>query len=463
MREPSKGWHTEKPRRFSLRTRVTAAFGAGAALVSAALAIITFTVVHHDLLSQRQSSSLRQAYVNARLVKQDLEAPSGNVAATLLSLAPPSGVRALIYRHHLWFATSVSVNNERIPSSLSQPVLAGNAAEQRIDLDGQPSFAVGIPLPSIGVDYFEVHSLADLDSTFATLGVVLAITAIATTIGGAFIGLWASRRLVRPLTDIALVATDIAGGALDRRLAFDPDLGSLAVAFNDMVNSLQKRIERDARFAADLSHELRSPLTSVGASVEIVERYRAALPADGQTAVDLLKFEIDRFSAMVQDLLAISLMDAGAAVLPLESVPIDTLVTLTAARQNGLLVEVSPAAKGALVMGDKRRLQQVMANLLSNAHAHAGGAVRVALDRKGACVEIAVEDAGPGVGFTEREHIFERFYRGAASGRRGTASGVGLGLALAAEHVRAHGGTIRVENRMEGGARFVVALPIIDS
>jgi two-component system sensor histidine kinase MtrB len=126
------------------------------------------------------------------------------------------------------------------------------------------------------------------------------------------------------------------------------------------------------------------------------------------------------------------------------------------------LVEISPVAKGASVMGDKRRLQQVMANLLNNAHIHAGGAVRVALDRNDAWVEIAVEDAGPGVGFTEQEHIFERFYRGAASGRRGTASGAGLGLALAAEHVRAHGGTIRVENRVEGGARFVVALPIVD-
>ena len=374
---------TERPRRFSLRTQVTVAFGAGAALISATLAIITFAVVHHDLLSQRQSSSLRQAYVNARLVKQDLGAPSASVAATLLSLAPPSGVRALIYRHSLWFSTSVSVNNESIPSSLSKPVLGGNVAEQRIVLDGQPSFAVGIPIPSIGVDYFEVHSFADLENTLEILAVVLTITAVVTTIGGALIGLWASRRLVRPLTDIALVATDIAGGALDRRVASDPDLGSLAVAFNDMVNSLQTRIERDARFAADLSHELRSPLTSVGASVEIVERFRDALPAEGQIAVDLLKFEIDRFTSMVKDLLAISLMDAGATDLPLEPVPIDTLVSLTAARHDGLSVVISPETEGAFVMGDKRRLLQVMSNLLNNADAHAGGAILVSLDRKG--------------------------------------------------------------------------------
>ena len=104
-----------------------------------------------------------------------------------------------------------------------------------------------------------------------------------------------------------------------------------------------------------------------------------------------------------------------------------------------------------------------MANLLNNADIHAGGPILVSVDRKGAWVEIVVEDEGPGVGFTEREHIFERFYRGAVSGRRGTTSGVGLGLALAAEHVQAHGGAIRVENRLEGGARFVVALPIVDS
>ena len=442
---------------------MTAGFGAGAALVSASLAIITFAVVHHDLLSQRQASSLRQAYVNARLIKQDLEAPTADVADTLLSLAPANGVRALIYRHHLWFSTSTSIGGRGVPSSLSQLVAAGNTAEQRIVVNGQPAFAVGIPIPSIGVDYFEVHSLADVQSTLDTLAVVLLVTAAATTIGGSLIGLWASRRLTRPFSNIALVATDIAGGALDRRLPSDPDLGTLTVAFNDMVNSLQQRIERDARFAADLSHELRSPLTSVGASVEIVETYRDALPTEGQTAVDLLKFEVDRFSAMVQDLLTISLMDSGSVDLPLEPLPIDTLVLLTAARYQGLPVHVSSAAKGTLVMGDKRRLQQVMANLLNNADIHAGGPILVSVDRKGAWVEIVVEDEGPGVGFTEREHIFERFYRGAVSGRRGTTSGVGLGLALAAEHVQAHGGAIRVENRLEGGARFVVALPIVDS
>jgi two-component system sensor histidine kinase MtrB len=442
---------------------VTAAFGAGAALVSASLAFTTFVVVHHDLLSQRQSSSLRQAYVNARLVKQELEAPSGDVAGTLLSLAPAAGVRALIYRHGLWFSTSTSVGHEGIPASLTKAVLAGNAAEQRISLNGRPSFAIGIPIPSIGVDYFEIHSLADVQNTIETLGVVLFLTAVATTIGGGLIGLWASRRLVRPLSDIAVVASEIAGGALDRRLEYDPDLGTLAVAFNDMVNSLQQRIERDARFAADLSHELRSPLTSVGASVEIVEWYRAVLPLEGQTAIDLLKFEVDRFSVMVQDLLAISLMDSGAAVLPLEPVPIDTLVSLIIARYDGLQLTISAEAKGALVMGDKRRLQQVMTNLLNNAEAHAGGPVLVAVIRTGSWVEIAVEDAGPGIGLTEQQHVFERFYRGAASGRRGATSGAGLGLALVAEHVRTHRGIIRVENRLEGGARFVVALPVVDS
>ena len=441
---------------------MTAAFGAGAAVVSASLAGIAFGVVQHDLLSQRQSSSLRQAYVNARLVKQDLDAPAADVAATLSSLASANGVRALVYRHHQWFSTSVSIGYQSIPASLSSTVLAGNPAQQRIVINGQPAFAVGLPIPSIGVDYFEIHSLADTQGTIDTLAIVLLATAIATTVGGSILGLWASRRLVRPLSDIARVATDIAGGALDRRLPPDPDLGPLTMAFNDMVNSLQQRSERDARFAADLSHELRSPLTSVGASVEIVETYRDALPPEGQTAVDLLKFEVDRFTAMVQDLLAISRMDARTSDLPLEPLPIDKLIELTVARHNDVPIEISPTAQGALVMGDKRRLRQVIVNLLNNADAHGGGAVLVSVDRRDSWVEIAVDDDGPGVAPTEQERIFERFYRGPTSGRRGTTTGAGLGLALVAEHVRAHHGSIRVENRPEGGARFVVALPLVE-
>jgi len=440
---------------------VVLAFALGAALVSGALALITYTVARHELLAQRTSSSLRQTYVNARLVKQELGAPSAHLADVLSSLQGTGGTESFIYRHGLWYGTSVSSSGSSLPAALVRSVRTGHVAEQRVLRAGQSAVVVGVPLPAIGIDYFEVHPLGELQGTIDLLAAVLGIAAAITTVGGALAGLWVSRRLVRPLTEVAQVATEVAGGSLDRRLPADPDLDPLVSAFNHMVAALQDRIERDTRFTSDVSHELRSPLTTIRASVELLDTYRDRLPAGGQRAVAALGVEVDRFSTMVQDLLEISRLDAGAADLRLTDVPLDQLVRHVAAASAGdLPLVVSPDAQGVVVRGDKRRLQRVFANLLDNAEIHAGGAVLVSLDRTGPWAVIGVEDAGPGVEAGERHRLFERFYRGAASGRRGSTTGTGLGLALVAEHVAAHGGTVRIEDPEHGGARFVVSLPV---
>jgi signal transduction histidine kinase len=332
-----------------------------------------------------------------------------------------------------------------------------------IAVGGLPAFVVGIPIPSIGIAYFEIHVLSELQGTLDTLADVLLATAAMTTAGGTVLGLWASRRLVRPLSATARVASEIAAGTLDRRVPANRDVGPLVESFNDMVDTLQQRIERDARFAADLSHELRSPLTTVSASVELVDSYRASLPGDGQTAVDLLRFEVGRLSDMVQDLLEISRMDARSASVTFTTLPIAELVSLTvAAHRVGVPMRVASRARDVQVKGDKRRLQRVIVNLLDNADVHAGGAVLVVIDVREASVEVVVEDAGPGVLPPDDQRIFERFYRGAAAGRRGTTAGTGLGLALVKEHVRAHRGSVHVESRPGGGSRFVVSLPMVE-
>jgi signal transduction histidine kinase len=114
------------------------------------------------------------------------------------------------------------------------------------------------------------------------------------------------------------------------------------------------------------------------------------------------------------------------------------------------------------VVGDKRRLQRVLRNLIDNAQRYGGGAVRVGIVRDGSRVRLEVDDAGPGVPPAERERIFDRFARGLGS-RSGDKGGAGLGLSLVAEHVRMHGGSVWVEDRPGGGARFVVSLPVGES
>ncbi len=451
-----------RPRRFGLHARVIVAFAVGAALVSAVLAVSTFYFVRRALVDQQVQSVLRQTYSDARLVKLELGAPTAHIGDALASVAPANDALAFIHSGGTWYSSSASVSGTTIPATFAKAVRGGSAAEQRVTLDGAPTLVVGVPIPSLGIQYFEEHPLGELASTLQVLVTVLTTVAIATTLGGVLVGWAVSRRLVRPLNEVVVAATDIAGGTLDRRLPADPDLQPLVESFNHMVGALQERIERDARFAADVTHELRSPITTIGASIELLDSLAGSLPPEASLAVRTLRFEVDRFSRMVQGLLEIAGMDAGAAAEHFTELPLVALVRATVAgRKHPVPVGVGPGTEEAVIRGDKLRLHQVLVNLLDNADTYGGGVVGIEVEREGPNAAVSVDDAGPGVPPEERDRIFERFYRGAASGRRGGTTGTGLGLALVAEHVRLHGGTVRVGDRPGGGARITVVLPVV--
>ena len=285
----------------------------------------------------------------------------------------------------------------------------------------------------------------------------------------------AARRLRRParrapVAEAAQAAKAIAGGHLGTRLppTEDPDLGVLASSFNDMASALQLRIERDARFASDVSHELRSPLMTLSASVEVMEARRHELPERAQAALDLLTSDVSRFQGLVEDLLEISRFDAGAIRLHLEDLQVAQFVRNAVAVSSApsTPVTTTPRAERAVIRGDRRRLARVIANLIDNAKAYGGGEPEITItdanlpDEPLTHVQIGVEDHGPGVPVEERALIFERFARGVSAGRRGGSEGAGLGLALVDEHVRMHGGRVWVEDRIDGttGARFVIEL-----
>ena len=151
----------------------------------------------------------------------------------------------------------------------------------------QPALVVGIPLPAADAEFYEIVSTTELRSTLATLATVLAAFAVLATLAGAALGRIASRRLMAPLDDVATAAARIGAGGLQTRLppTDDPDLATIVGSFNSMVEALDERIQRDARFAADLGHELRSPLTALVASVQVMERRRDDLPPRTQRAL----------------------------------------------------------------------------------------------------------------------------------------------------------------------------------
>ncbi len=267
----------------------------------------------------------------------------------------------------------------------------------------------------------------------------------------------------------------IAGGDLDTRLdpdAADPDLEGLTNSFNTMVDQLQERIEREARFNSDVSHELRSPLTTLGASLEVLEADRDKLPVRSQRALQLLGDDLRRFQRMVADLLEMSRADAGSVDVFLEEVNVSELVQRSVETGMGHMdgqrhgappeVCIDPAVGTWRVGVDKRRFERVMVNLMENADHYGGGVTEIAVGPGGGeNVDVSVDDAGPGIDPAERAKVFERFYRGSASGRRGTGTGSGLGLALVAEHMRVMHGSVRVESSAAGGARFVLTLPVL--
>jgi two-component system, OmpR family, sensor histidine kinase MtrB len=452
-----------RTRRLRLRSRLLAAFVAGALVLVAGVALLSYGLTRGYLLSQRQRSAERQAQANARLVGGALRS-AFDLPQLLGSLQSPAGSSTTVVRHEgRWFAASLDLGREAIPAALREVVVDERSrARQRYLFDGVPRLAVGLPLPN-GDAYFEVFALRELDRTLRTLRVALTTAAAAAMIGAAGLGLWASRRLLDPLAEIGATAKSIAGGQLDARLDVgnEVELAALADSFNQMVASLQRRIEHDARFASNVSHELRSPLTALRAALQNMETRRASMDERTARSLDLLAREVDRFEHLVQDLIEISRFDAGVIQASSEEVYLGELVlhAIDALPDRDVPVEVTAPATDAVVRADKRRLEQVIVNLVANARQHGGGVDRVRIEADDTAARIIVEDRGPGVAPEDRDRVFERFYRGRHTGR--STGGVGLGLALVAEHARLHGGRAWVEERTDGaGARFVVELPV---
>ncbi len=249
-----------------------------------------------------------------------------------------------------------------------------------------------MPIPSVHAAYYQVFSLSDLAHTLGVLEVTLIVAGVVTTLLGAALGRFASRRLLRPLAGVSRAAVAIAGGQLDTRLApetNDPDLEGLTTSFNTMVDEIQARIEREARFNSDVSHELRSPLTTLSASLEVLEADNDNLPPRAQRALELLGDDLRRFQRMVGNLLEMSRADAGSIDVFLEEVDPGELVQRAveaAVRDmgNGAAapdVVIAPEVDRLRVGVDKRRFERVMANLLENAAYYAGGATRSAWGR----------------------------------------------------------------------------------
>ncbi len=229
-------------------------------------------------------------------------------------------------------------------------------------------FVVGLPLPraQANASYMQAVPLDGVEQSLSALLPTLAGASTITTILGMGFGIYISKRLLRPIHEISEAASQIASGHLSTRLRNepDPDLDQLVSSFNDMTSALEERIERDSRFASDVSHELRSPLMTLTGSVAVLERRRDDLPERSQTALDLLSTDIKRFKVLVEDLLEISRFDVGAIELDSEEVMFGEFVRqaigAAVGRQHEVPIIHDDRSDHVFLQLDKRRIAQVI-------------------------------------------------------------------------------------------------------
>jgi len=442
--------------RLPLRTRVMAWFSLISLVVAGALAVATWHLSTGYMIGQRERSAIAQATGNARLVEAQLRRGPDGLSELMTGLGAEVESAVLLVDGGDWFSGGNRVDPRRLPTAFLDTVRGGRAAHQRTVLDGVPVLAVGLPLPELSATYVEVSPLRELDRTFHFLSWLLVAGALISALAGALLGRWAATHALRPLRKVTAAAADAARGDLGVRLPVtgDPDLVPLAEAFNDTAERLQQRVARDTRFAGDVSHELRSPLTTMLNAMAVLHRRRAELPPGPRQAVELLDTDLRRFRRMVDDLLEISRGDQDRSTH--ELVDLAELVAAVTQERGPLPLDVDAHP---WIVADRRRLERVVVNLLDNANRHGKGVVRLGILSRDGWARMEVDDAGPGVPAADREHVFERFSRGSPADRDTTDSGVGLGLALVAQHVREHDGRAWVAERPGGGARFVVELP----
>ncbi|MDA8069325.1 MAG: ATP-binding protein [Actinomycetota bacterium] len=343
----------------------------------------------------------------------------------------------------------------RVLSSGSLP--GGTRASEAVRLDGVTVGTVTLaPVRGqilTGEDRSLQTRLIDLDLIATGVAVVLGLLAAAGV----------ARALARPLSLLTDAARRMQNGELDVRVkpAGAPELKQLAQAFNRLSETLEhlERIRRDA--AADVAHELRTPLAGIVSRIEAAQD--GVLP-DEQANLEAMHTEALRLARLIADIGKLAEAQQPGLTLKKESIDLRELAEQRIGLQRDALedkqINLDTRLDEALAYGDRGRIIQIIDNLLSNAvrYTDHGGTVTVETSADGAEARLGVADTGTGISGEDLPYIFERFWRGEPSRARAT-GGAGIGLAIVAELVRAHGGRIDVESRPGVGSRFTVTLP----
>lgn len=340
-----------------------------------------------------------------------------------------------------------------------------------------PALLVGTRVEVPGTGTYDLFVLYPMEEEQETLSFVQRVmlggggVLLALVVGIAVV---VARLVTTPLKRAAEAAERMAGGDLSSRVVVSggDELARVGVSFNEMADTLEQKVEDltelsrlQHRFVSDVSHELRTPLTTIRMAASVLNTAREDLPGELGRTAELLTAQVERFDALLADLLEISRFDAGAAVLEPQREDLGALVERAVrdaaplAEARGCELEVHPAAGDLHAVVDARRVDRVLRNLLTNAIEHgAGGPVVVRCAGDEQAVAVVVQDFGHGISPQDARRVFDRFWRADPSRAR-TLGGTGLGLSISAEDTRLHEGWLQAWGQEGRGAVFRLTLP----
>ena len=319
---------------------------------------------------------------------------------------------------------------------------------------GQPEATLVIAVPATDV----TSAWARLLPRFAIAGGLAALFAVV-------VGTLLTGRITRPIAEMTRASEAMAEGDYEQRIDVrgEDEVAALASAFNQMARRVSRSRMATRRLLANVSHELKTPLTSIQGFSQAIAEGVAEDGDEQQRLAAVIHEEADRMQGLVEDLLYLSRIESGELVLTIDEIDIDALVTAGERRfafqAESANVAIRHELDGGRLRADGRRIEQVVANLLDNAirFASAGSEVLVRCYRDGDDVVIAVRNEGEPIPPQDLSQVFDRFYQADAARSDGAHSG--LGLAIVSELVQAHGGNMSVRSTREAGTMFAARLP----
>lgn len=447
-----------RPGLGGVRLRTSAAATLVVALVLAAASIAFVLLQRHQLAASLTNVARQQASdVGAQVAREGaaVDLVGGNGDQSLIQVVEGSGSVA---------AASPSIEGEPPVAALTPaPGEVTVVTTDRLPIGEGAEFVVvarGVMSTDGPMVVLAAQSLGTVQESTSVVGKLLVIGYPLLLLVVALTSYWLTGRALAPVEAIRRrVATIDGTSALSARVPVPPgsdEIARLAQTMNSMLVRLQAGAEAQRRFVGDASHELRSPLATIRAAHEIQTLHPES--NDWTSASTEVLAELDRVDRLVADLLLLARSDEHGPALNLREVDLDDLLTSEGARlRRAGVPDIVINAPPIRVLGDPHHLARALRNLTDNAVRHADRWVEVRLSADATTAWIDVADDGPGVPETERERIFERFVRLDQSRARGS-GGTGLGLPIARQIARAHGGDLKV-NDGPVGARFTLSIP----